>query len=89
VFTGLRPGEKLHEELMTDREATVPTAVPKIRVVQTDGPDVETLTTGLDRLAAAAAVGDLQDALVALCALVPECVAPLRERVGQPAPERA
>jgi FlaA1/EpsC-like NDP-sugar epimerase len=90
VFTGLRPGEKLHEELMTDREATVPTAVPKIRVVQTDGPDVATLTTGLDRLAAAAAVGDLQDALVALCALVPECVAPLRERAGQhPAPERA
>ena len=89
VFTGLRPGEKLHEELMTDREATVPTAVPKIRIVQTDGPDVETLTTGLDRLAAAAAVGDLQDALVALCALVPECVAPLRERVGQPAQERA
>ncbi|HEV7589177.1 MAG TPA: nucleoside-diphosphate sugar epimerase/dehydratase [Longimicrobium sp.] len=89
VFTGLRPGEKLHEELMTDREATVPTAVPKIRVVQTDGPDVETLTTGLDRLAAAAAVGDLQDALLALCALVPECVAPLRERAGQPAQERA
>jgi FlaA1/EpsC-like NDP-sugar epimerase len=89
VFTGLRPGEKLHEELMTDREATVPTAVPKIRVVQTDGPDAEALTTGLDRLAAAAAVGDLQDALVALCALVPECVAPLRERAGQPAQERA
>jgi FlaA1/EpsC-like NDP-sugar epimerase len=89
VFTGLRPGEKLHEELMTDREATVPTAVPKIRVVQTDGPDVATLTTGLDRLAAAAAVGDLQDALLALCALVPECVAPLRERAGQPAQERA
>ncbi|MFL5382926.1 MAG: polysaccharide biosynthesis protein [Longimicrobiaceae bacterium] len=90
VFTGLRPGEKLHEELMSEREATVPTAIPKIRVVQTDGPDAQTLTTGLDRLAAAAAVGDLQDALVALCALVPECVAPLRERAGQqPAPERA
>jgi FlaA1/EpsC-like NDP-sugar epimerase len=90
VFTGLRPGEKLHEELMSEREATVPTAVPKIRVVQSDGHDVETLTTGLDRLAAAAAVGDLQDALVAICALVPECVAPLRERAGQqPAPERA
>jgi len=34
--------------------------------------------------------GHGQDALVALCALVPECVAPLRERAGQqPAPERA
>ena len=29
------------------------------------------------------------DSLVALCALVPECVAPLRERAGQPAQERA
>ena len=89
VFTGLRPGEKLHEELMSDLEATVPTAVPKIRVVQSNGADAESLTTGLDRLAAAAAVGDLRDALLAICALVPECVAPLRERAGQPAEEPA
>ena len=87
VFTGLRPGEKLHEELMSEREATVPTSVPKIRVVQGAEPDARGLTAGLDRLGAAAAVCDPDDSLVALRALVPECVSPLRERAtGAPAP---
>ena len=80
VFTGLRPGEKLHEELMSDGEATVPTQVAKIRIVQSAEPDAETLTTGLDRLGAAVALGSADDALVNVCALVPECVSPLRER---------
>ncbi|HEY0038336.1 MAG TPA: nucleoside-diphosphate sugar epimerase/dehydratase [Longimicrobium sp.] len=79
-FTGLRPGEKLHEELMSDLEATIPTAVEKIRIVQTAEPDVDALTRGLDRLGAAAALGDAEDCLAGLCALVPECVSPLRER---------
>jgi FlaA1/EpsC-like NDP-sugar epimerase len=80
VFTGLRPGEKMHEELMSAREATVPTGVSKIHVVQGEEPDEVLLTHGLDRLAAAAAVGTADDVLGAICALVPECVAPLRER---------
>ncbi|HEX2080219.1 MAG TPA: nucleoside-diphosphate sugar epimerase/dehydratase [Longimicrobium sp.] len=82
VFTGLRPGEKLHEELMSERENTVPTRVEKVRVVQTSEPDTETLTRGLDRLAAAAAVGSQDDLLAALRAFVPECVPPLRHRGG-------
>ena len=82
VFTGLRPGEKLHEELMSEREATVATRVEKVRVVQTSEPDTETLTHGLDRLAAAAAVGSQDDILTAIRAFVPECVAPLRLRGG-------
>ena len=32
VFTGLRPGEKLFEELLADGDATLPTAVPQLRV---------------------------------------------------------
>jgi len=82
LFTGLRPGEKLHEELMSEREATVPTTIPKIRVVQATDPDPATLTAGLDRLGTAAAMDDAGDSLVALCALVPECMAPLRERAA-------
>ncbi len=80
VFTGLRPGEKLHEELMSERELTIPTAVSKVRIVQTHEPEPEMLTTGLDRLAAAAAVGSRNDILDAIRELVPECVPPLRVR---------
>jgi FlaA1/EpsC-like NDP-sugar epimerase len=83
AWTGLRPGEKLHEELMSEREATVPTGVSKIRVVQTDEHDGATLTSGLDRLGSAAVIGSVDDLLVAICALVPECVSPLRERALQ------
>jgi len=79
-FTGLRPGEKLHEELMSEREGTVPTAVDKIRIVQTTEPDVDALTRGLDKLGAAAALGNPEDCIAGLCSLVPECVSPLRER---------
>jgi FlaA1/EpsC-like NDP-sugar epimerase len=34
VFTGLRAGEKLHEELVAPEEETVETAIPKVRIVR-------------------------------------------------------
>ncbi len=37
VFSGLRPGEKLYEELLADADDTVATEVPRLRVARLDG----------------------------------------------------
>jgi FlaA1/EpsC-like NDP-sugar epimerase len=37
TYTGLRPGEKLYEELLADDERTEPTPHPKLRVAKTSG----------------------------------------------------
>jgi FlaA1/EpsC-like NDP-sugar epimerase len=85
VFTGLRPGEKLHEELMSEVEQTVPTTVSKIRVVETDEPDPIVVRAGLERLSVAVTLATREDLLSAIRAMVPECVEPLR-KIGWSAP---
>ncbi len=39
VYTGLRPGEKLYEELLADAEHTLPTPHPKLRVAKARTPE--------------------------------------------------
>jgi FlaA1/EpsC-like NDP-sugar epimerase len=52
-FTGLRPGEKLYEELLADGEATLSTPHPKLRIARpTDIPDARWLAELEDWLAA-------------------------------------
>jgi len=43
VYSGLRPGEKLFEEVLVDGEATLPTPHPKLRVAQARTPGNEHL----------------------------------------------
>jgi FlaA1/EpsC-like NDP-sugar epimerase len=47
VETGMRPGEKLYEELSFETEETVPTSHPKIFINKLDTPEPETVRTAL------------------------------------------
>jgi FlaA1/EpsC-like NDP-sugar epimerase len=53
-FSGIRPGEKLYEELACDDDQTRPTAHEKIRVWQLPRPTAAHVAEGLDRLKSAA-----------------------------------
>ena len=50
VFTGLRPGEKLYEELLNQKETTLPTANEKIMVARVREFDFDTVSEEVDRL---------------------------------------
>jgi FlaA1/EpsC-like NDP-sugar epimerase len=83
-FTGLRPGEKLHEELLSGVETLVPTSVDKIRVTQLEESNSRSIQRVLDRLVADLNGGSVADQLRALVELVPECTEPLRSRAASP-----
>ncbi len=78
VFTGLRPGEKLREELMSEAEATVPTAVERIRIVALTEESGPLVRAGVDGLLQAMRHGAADLLLKQLRRLVPECEPPLR-----------
>jgi len=49
-FTGLRPGEKLYEELLTSEENTVPTHNPKIKIAKVSPMDPEMVISNVHSL---------------------------------------
>lgn len=51
-YTGLRPGEKLYEEVLADAETTLPTPHPKLRVARARGVDAALVRNFLDWIAA-------------------------------------
>ena len=71
-FTGLRPGEKLYEELLIEPEHVLPTVHPRIFSSQEPCPESAVLEVELDLLEKAIADQDLEDALAVMCRLVPE-----------------
>jgi FlaA1/EpsC-like NDP-sugar epimerase len=71
-FIGLRPGEKLHEELFHDAEAAVPTANPALRLAAPRTADYAVLARSIDELEEQARAGNEARALDLLQRLVPE-----------------
>jgi FlaA1/EpsC-like NDP-sugar epimerase len=72
VFTGIRPGEKLYEEVGTEEEGVTRTAHPKIfegRIVPLPGNALEESLVSLKRLAEA---GDEKGLRECLAALIPD-----------------
>ena len=71
-FTGLRPGEKLNEELFHAAETPKPTRYAGILLASPRTAELESLRAGLDELAAAAKAGDTARTLSLIAKLVPE-----------------
>jgi FlaA1/EpsC-like NDP-sugar epimerase len=70
-FTGLRPGEKLFEELLTSEEGTASTRHRKIFIAHPEAIARAPLEQGLERLRSVAILDDMQAIRFELKALVP------------------
>jgi FlaA1/EpsC-like NDP-sugar epimerase len=70
-FTGLRPGERLHEDALAQVEETLPTPHPKLRIARSRAIDARSLEVGLQAVANGRDEGD-EAARRLLKRLVPE-----------------
>ncbi|MFN2571126.1 MAG: polysaccharide biosynthesis protein [Gemmatimonadales bacterium] len=82
VFTGLRPGEKLEEELFSSEETLTQTSVEKIRVVAGSERGGTTLARQIRSLIAVTGQGDERAMVRALTAIVEEYQPERLELVG-------
>ena len=85
MYTGLRPGEKLHESLFHADERYRPTSHPKILQAEARPVDVAGLDLALERLRGAAAAYDTDALSVLLREAVPEFMPVADDADAQPA----
>lgn len=70
--TGLRPGEKLYEELLNDQETTLPTHHEKIMVAKVREYDFAQVTADVQAMVDTALINDQMETVRRMKALVPE-----------------
>ena len=72
VEIGLRPGEKLYEELLNDKEKTTATVNKKIMIAKVRTYDYQDVCANIDKIIALAAQGKVHDMVYAMKEFVPE-----------------
>ena len=83
VFTGIRPGEKLFEELLDPSEAHEPAPAEGLIVAAPRFTDLGSLLPQLDQMERCANVGDVARTLAALSVIVREYASPVAPGIGQ------
>jgi len=71
-FTGLRPGEKLYEEVLNELEGTKPTFHEKIRIAEVREYDFEEVSRNIDSLIALSKQYDDMATVKKMKEIVPE-----------------
>lgn len=71
-YTGLRPGEKIYEEVLDSHEHTIPTKLPKIRMAMVRPNDFEPIAAQFEELKKRSYNVDIIGSVAAIKALVPE-----------------
>jgi FlaA1/EpsC-like NDP-sugar epimerase len=74
IYTGLRPGEKLFEELLYDKENTRPTNNKKIMVGKSEECDFETMNAAISRMIDAAYACKQTEVVKLMKEIVPEFI---------------
>jgi FlaA1/EpsC-like NDP-sugar epimerase len=84
VFIGLRPGEKLYEELLSERENTLPTCHPKIKIAEVEKLDYRGLISRIDSLLKSVYTLSKQDVVEFFKEIVPEYTSSNSQYNGKP-----
>jgi len=74
VYTGLREGEKLYEEVLSDKESTLPTSHEKIHIAKVREYDFASLSKDIDELLEIARSYDPMKIVAKMKEIVPEYV---------------
>lgn len=72
VYTGLRDGEKLYEEVLNDKELTMPTFNPKIKIAKVREYDYEEVAKSIDDLIKTSYEFDVMKVVKKMKEIVPE-----------------
>ena len=74
IETGLRPGEKLYEELLNDKETTIPTGNDKIMIAKVRKYNFDEVARRFENLIELAENGNIHDMVLTMKEIVPEYV---------------